>query len=288
MFRVVTAALDAGYRSFDSAKKYGNEQGLGLALTRSGIPREEVFVTTKLWSDDQGHDAALRAFDTSFNLLGLDYVDLYLIHLPAPSLGLYVETWLALEEIYRSDRVRAIGVANFAVHHIEEILKVCSIVPAVNQVELHPRLQQKELRALHADHGIATEAWGPLARGLVLDHPSITSIAARHDATPAQIVLRWHLQNGTIVIPKSKDPVRTRQNLEAAALAPLDEEELAEIDALDVGARTGPDFEEFIDGTEGADVYQPRFNEMIQQFEESRVVAGERPDSSGAGREGRP
>ncbi|MDX3355174.1 aldo/keto reductase [Streptomyces sp. ME01-24h] len=237
----VATALEAGYRSIDTAALYQNESGTGRAIAASGIPREELFVTTKLWNTDQGHDNALRAFDTSLRKLDLDYVDLYLIHWPTPARGLYLETWRALEKIHADGRARAIGVSNFPVAQLQHLLDEGGVVPAVNQVELHPHLPQGELRAFHAGHGIATEAWSPLGQGRgLLDEPALAAVAGKHGRTPAQVVLRWHLQLGNVVIPKSVTPARIRENIDVFGFE-LDGEDLAAIDALDNGGRLGPD-----------------------------------------------
>ncbi|MFK0097874.1 aldo/keto reductase [Streptomyces sp. NPDC091040] len=233
-------ALDAGYRSIDTAAVYGNERGVGRAIADSGLPREELFVTTKLWNADQGYDQALTAFDASLEKLGLDHVDLYLIHWPTPARDLYVETYKALEKILADGRARAIGVSNFQVPHLRRLMEHTGAVPAVNQVELHPGLQQAELRAFHAEHGIATEAWSPLAQGAVLEDEAITRIAQANGVTPAQVVLRWHLATGNIVIPKSVTPARIRQNLDVFGFE-LTATDLADLAALDRGLRTGPD-----------------------------------------------
>ncbi len=237
----VSAALAAGYRSIDTASLYGNEGGTGKALRESGIPREELFVTTKLWNTDQGHDVALRAFDDSLERLGLDHVDLYLIHWPVPAKDLYVQTWRALAEIHDSGRAKAIGVSNFEPEHLTRLFEETGVVPAVNQIELHPRLQQPELRCFDAEHGIVTEAWSPLGRGNgVLDDPVVRKVAAKHGKTPAQVVLRWHLQLGNVVIPKSVTPSRIRENIDVFDFS-LDEEDLAQIQRLETGTRVGPD-----------------------------------------------
>ena len=233
-------ALDAGYRSIDTAAVYGNERGVGRAIADSGLPREELFVTTKLWNADQGYDQALTAFDASLEKLGLDHVDLYLIHWPTPARDLYVETYKALEKILADGRARAIGVSNFQVPHLRRLMEHTGTVPAVNQVELHPGLQQAELRAFHAEHGIATEAWSPLAQGAVLEDEAITRIAQANGVTPAQVVLRWHLATGNIVIPKSVTPARIRQNLDVFGFE-LSANDLADLAALDRALRTGPD-----------------------------------------------
>ncbi|GAA1680162.1 aldo/keto reductase [Kribbella yunnanensis] len=236
----VTAALEAGYRSIDTATAYQNEAGVGKALVASGIDRDELFVTTKLWNADQGYDKALQAFDQSLGLLGLDYLDLYLIHWPAPDLDLYVDTWRALSQLLADGRVRAIGVSNFQPHHLDRLNELAGITPAVNQVELHPFLQQDEVRAYGADFGIRTEAWSPLAKGgSLLTDPVIEALASKHERTPAQVVLRWHLQLGNIVIPKSVTPARIKENLNVFDFE-LSDEDLATITPLDRDERTGP------------------------------------------------
>ncbi|GHF82939.1 aldo/keto reductase [Streptomyces thermodiastaticus] len=240
----VTAALEAGYRSIDTAAVYGNETGVGRALSASGLPREELFVTTKLWNTDQGYDATLKAFDASLSKLGLDYVDLYLIHWPTPARDLYRESWKAIAKLAEEGRIKAAGVSNFQPAHLRRLLQDSDLVPAVNQVELHPGLQQKELRGVHAELGIATEAWSPLAQGAVLKDEAITAIAERHGKSPAQVVLRWHLQLGNIVIPKSVTPARIRENIDVFDFT-LSDDETAAIAALDRGMRTGPDPDTF-------------------------------------------
>ncbi|MFJ3615049.1 aldo/keto reductase [Streptomyces hydrogenans] len=240
----VSSALEAGYRSLDTAAIYGNEAGVGKALAASGISREELFVTTKLWNADQGHDATLRAFDDSLAKLGLDYVDMYLIHWPTPARDLYKETWKAIEKLVADGRVRAAGVSNFQPDHLKRLIDGADLVPAVNQVELHPGLQQNELRAAHAELGIATEAWSPLAQGAVLGDEAVTVIAGRHGKSPAQVVLRWHLQLGNIVIPKSVTPERIRQNLDVFDFT-LTDDEMAALAGLDRDLRTGPHPDQF-------------------------------------------
>ncbi|MEU8621602.1 aldo/keto reductase [Streptomyces sp. NPDC048623] len=235
----VSSALEAGYRSIDTAAIYGNEAGVGRALATSGIAREELFVTTKLWNADQGYDAALRAFDDSLAKLGLDYVDLYLIHWPTPARDLYRDSWRALERLAEEGRIRAAGVSNFQPKHLRRLMDGATLTPVVNQIELHPALQQSELRAFHGEHRIATEAWSPLAQGAVLDDPAIVAIAAAHGKSPAQVVIRWHLQLGNIVIPKSVTPARIRANFDVFDFV-LSDEELAAIAGLDRGLRTGP------------------------------------------------
>ncbi|WP_381568110.1 aldo/keto reductase [Streptomyces eurythermus] len=235
----VSSALKAGYRSIDTAAIYGNESGVGRALADSGIAREDLFITTKLWNADQGYDATLKAFDTSLTKLGLDYVDLYLIHWPTPARDLYRESWKAIEKLVAEGRIRAAGVSNFQPDHLKRLLADSELVPAVNQIELHPGLQQGELRAVHAELGIATEAWSPLAQGAVLKDEAITTIAARHGKSPAQVVLRWHLQLGNVVIPKSVTPARIRENLDVFDFT-LTDDEMTAIAGLDRDLRTGP------------------------------------------------
>ncbi|MGW1176999.1 aldo/keto reductase [Kitasatospora sp. NPDC002543] len=240
----VASALEAGYRSIDTAAIYGNETGVGRALAASGVARRDLFVTTKLWNADQGYDATLRAFDASLAKLGLDYADLYLIHWPTPARDLYLDSWRAIERLAEEGRIRAAGVSNFQPAHLQRLLDNSPLVPAVNQVELHPGLQQAELRAFHAEHGIATEAWSPLAQGAVLSDPAITAIAERTGKSPAQVVLRWHLQLGNIVIPKSVTPARIRQNLDVFDFE-LTEQDMAAIAAGDRDLRTGPHPDQF-------------------------------------------
>ncbi|MDT0266421.1 aldo/keto reductase [Streptomyces sp. DSM 44915] len=240
----VGQALAAGYRSIDTAAIYGNEEGTGRALASSGLPRDELFVTTKLWNTDQGYDTALAAFDRSLEKLRLDYVDLYLIHWPAPAHDLYVESWKALEKILADGRARAVGVSNFKPKHLRRLLDETQIVPALNQIELHPNFQQAESRAFHEELGILTEAWSPLGSGKgLLDDPELARIAAKHGRTPAQVVLRWHLQLGNVVIPKSVTPSRITENFDVFGFA-LDDEDLAAIGALDTPNRVGADPDE--------------------------------------------
>ncbi|GAB4100116.1 aldo/keto reductase [Sinomonas halotolerans] len=239
--RLAAEALAAGYRSLDTAAMYGNEEGVGRAVARAveaGMHREEVFVTTKVWNTDHGYDAALRAFERSRAALGLDVVDLLLIHWPCPARGLYTETYRALETLLAEGRVRAIGVSNFQPEHVRRLVDECTVVPAVNQIELHPYLQQHGLRELHAELGISTEAWSPLARGHVLDDPVLAEIARAHGVTTAQAVIRWHLEEGRIVIPKASDPERIRSNADVFGFA-LTEEERWRIASLDRGFRSG-------------------------------------------------
>lgn len=235
----VAAALEAGYRSIDTAAIYGNEAGVGRALAESGIERDELFVTTKVWNSDQGFDTTLRAFDASLDKLGLDRLDLYLIHWPTPERGLFVDTWRALERLLDEGRVRAIGVSNFEPAHLDRLIAETGTVPAVNQVELHPALQNRATVAANARHGIVTEAWSPLAQGAVLGEASVTAIAARLGVTPAQVVLRWHLQQGRVVIPKSVTPARITENFDLFGFE-LTDDDLVAIDALERDGRTGP------------------------------------------------
>jgi len=238
---VVSTALEVGYRSIDTAAAYQNEEGVGRAIASSPLARDEIFVTTKLWNAHHGYDRALRAFDASAQRLGLDTVDLYLIHWPVPAADRYVETWKALEKLAADGRARAIGVSNFAVEYLRRLVDETATVPAVNQVELHPYFQQTDLRAEHAELGIATEAWSPLGQGgALLSDPTITRLADRHGVTPAQVVLRWHLQLGNIVIPKSANPARMRQNLDVFGFE-LSAEDLSAIADLETGKRIGPD-----------------------------------------------
>lgn len=237
----VAHALAAGYRLIDTAKLYGNEAGVGRAVRASGLPREDVYVTTKIWNEDHGRERTLRAFDASVERLGLGVPDLFLIHWPIPGQDLYSETWSTLVELRDAGRVRSVGVSNFQPAHLARIIADSGVTPVVNQVELHPYLQQRALREVHAELGIATEAWSPLGRDTgLLDDPVLVAIAARHGVTPAQVVLRWHLDIGNIVIPKSVTPSRIQANLDVFDFA-LTEEDLQEIAGLDRGARIGPD-----------------------------------------------
>ncbi|QUH03730.1 aldo/keto reductase [Saccharopolyspora erythraea] len=237
----VSTALRAGFRSIDTATAYRNEAAVGRAIAESGIPREELFVTTKLWNTHQGYDSTLRAFDSSLSELGLDHVDLCLIHWPMPGRDLYAQTWKAFEKLHADGLVRSIGVSNFHIAHLRRLFDEPGVVPAVNQIELHPRLQQYGLRAFHAEHGIATEAWSPLGRAQgLLDSPAITEPAARHGRSPAQIVLRWHLQLGNITIPRSRTPSRIQENIDVFDFE-LSGDDMEALAGLELGARIGPD-----------------------------------------------
>jgi 2,5-diketo-D-gluconate reductase A len=241
----VGLALRTGYRLIDTAAAYGNETQVGAAVRASGLPRDEVFVTTKVWNNNQGRDEARRAFDKSIGRLDLGDIDLYLIHWPAPMNDRYVETWETLVDLQREGRARSIGVSNFEIEHLERIIDATGVVPAVNQVELHPWLQQEELRAFHADRGIVTEAWSPLARGgELLDDETLTEIAGQHGKTTAQVVLRWHLQLGSVVIPKSVTPSRIEENF-AIFDFELADDDMGAIGGLERGERIGPDPNQF-------------------------------------------
>jgi 2,5-diketo-D-gluconate reductase A len=243
----VTSALDSGYRLVDTAAGYGNERGVGEAVRRSGIPRDEIFVTTKLANSDHGYDNAMRAFDTSLSELGFETVDLYLVHWPLPAHDLYVETWQALQKLAEDGRARAIGVSNFTPDHLQRLLDEADVVPAVNQVELHPYLQQADLRAFDARHDIATEAWSPLGQGKsLLDDPRLVAVADRVQRTTAQVVLRWHLQLGNVVIPKSVTPERIAANIDVFDFT-LTDDDMSTISALETGERMGPDPDTFND-----------------------------------------
>ncbi|PTT61369.1 aldo/keto reductase [Arthrobacter sp. HMWF013] len=235
----VSHALAAGYRSIDTAAIYGNEAGTGRAIAESGIDRGELFITSKLWVADLGYDSTLAAFDASLARLGLDYLDLYLIHWPAPSTDRYLDSWRALEKLLADGKVRAIGVSNFLPEHLQKLIGLGGTVPAVNQIELHPALQQRDTVAFNTAHGIATEAWSPLAQGSVLADPSVTDIAHGHGVTPAQVILRWHLQQGRIIIPKSVTPQRIKDNLDVFGFD-LAADEIAVMDGLERDGRTGP------------------------------------------------
>ena len=239
--KAVKAAIDAGYRSIDTAAIYRNEEGVAAGIRAGGVPREQLFITTKLWNDRHGARNALKAFDESLRRLQLEYVDLYLIHWPAPHANLYVETWRALQEVKSSGRARSVGVSNFKVPHLERIIGETGIVPSINQIELHPRFQQQAQREFHARHKIVTESWSPLGQGRAMKDPLIAGIAAKHGRTPAQVALRWHIQNGLVAIPKSVTPARIVENFDVFGFE-LTQEDMAKIATLDNNrGRIGPD-----------------------------------------------
>ena len=239
--QAIKDALKAGYRSIDTAKAYGNEEGVGQAIRDGGVPREELFVTTKVWNSDQGYESTLEAFEESRRRLGLDVVDLYLVHWPVK--GKYKETWRAMEKLYNDGKVRAIGVCNFHIHHLEDLMKDAVIKPMVNQVEYHPLLSQTELRQFCQEQGIVLEAWSPLMQGN-LDIPAITELAEKHGKTAAQIVLRWDLQHGVVTIPKSTRESRIRENADLFDFE-LSPEDMAKLDGLNQDQRFGPDPDNF-------------------------------------------
>jgi diketogulonate reductase-like aldo/keto reductase len=241
----VGEALQYGYRHVDTAAAYRNERGVGEAVADSGVAREDVFVTTKCWNDDQGYEEALQAFAGSADRLGLGAVDLYLIHWPVPAHDRYVDTWRALVELREQGRARAVGVSNFQPAHLRRVIEETGVTPAINQIELHPYFQQAELRRVHAELGIVTEAWSPLAQGAVLDDPAIVAIAEAHGKTAGQVVIRWHLQLGNVVIPKSVTPARIAENFDVFDFE-LSGGEMEAIEDLDAGRRTGPDPDLFV------------------------------------------
>jgi 2,5-diketo-D-gluconate reductase A len=240
--RAVSVAIDSGYRLIDTAAVYGNEEGVGRAIAASNVPREELFITTKLWNADQGYDNTLNAFEKSISRLGLNYVDLYLIHWPVPAKDKYIDTWRALEKLYADGKIRAIGVSNFTVEYLEKLLNETTIVPAVNQIELHPRMTQGRLRAYCAHNDIAIESYSPLGGtgGDLLDEPTLTKLADTYGKSPAQIVLRWHIQHGLIVIPKSVTPERIKQNIDVFDFE-LSDDDMTTIDHLNTDTRIGSD-----------------------------------------------
>ena len=240
--RAVGWALDAGYRHIDTATIYSNEAGVGRAVAAHATPRDEIFVTTKVWNTDQGHQRTLDAFEASLRRLDTDYVDLYLVHWPRPIL--IEETWRAMEEIYADGRTRAIGVSNFMIHHLDQLLEIAEVPPAINQVEFHPHLQQPDLVRYCEEAGIAFEAWSPLKRGQMLDDPTLMSIASRHGVTTTQVILRWDLQRGIVTIPKSVTKERIESNADLFGFA-LDDDEMQSVDGLDRADRTGPHPDDF-------------------------------------------
>ncbi len=232
-------ALQIGYRHIDTAAVYGNERQTGRAVAESGMPRDELYLVTKLWNADQGYESTLAAFDASMQRLGIDCLDLYLVHWPVSGLNKYVDTFKAFAHLRDQGRIRSIGVSNFEPEHLNVLIDATGIVPAVNQVELHPRLPQTELREAHARLGIATEAWGPLGQGSLLSHPTITAVADGCGRTPAQVLIRWHIQLGNIVIPKSVTPKRIASNFDVFDFE-LSKNDMASISSLDDGNRMGP------------------------------------------------
>lgn len=243
----VGTALDSGYRLIDTAAAYGNEEGVGRAIAGSGVPRDEIFVTTKVWNNDHGYDKTLKAFDASRSRLGLDVLDMYLIHWPTPARDNFGPTWEALEKIYAEGQARAVGVCNFTATHLRQLLAMASVVPAVNQIELHPGFPQNESQDFHSRHGIVTEAWSPIGAGKgLLDDPAVAKLAAAHGVSPAQAVLRWHIQMGNVAIPKSVTPERIRSNIDVFGFQ-LTEEEVAVLSGLGTNQRLGPDPDQFND-----------------------------------------
>ncbi len=242
VIEAVKTAIQNGYRSIDTAALYGNEEGVGQAIKESGVPRQELFITTKVWNSDQGYDSTLQAFETSLNKLGLDYLDLYLIHWPGKDK--YKETWKALEKLYKDGRVRAIGVSNFKIHHLEDLMSSAEIKPMVNQVEYHPHLTQKELLAFCQREGIQLEAWSPLKQGQLLNDPTINKLAEKYQKSSAQIILRWDLQNKVVTIPKSIKEQRIIENANIFDFE-LSAEDMEEIDGLNKDERVGPDPDTF-------------------------------------------
>jgi 2,5-diketo-D-gluconate reductase A len=242
--KATTTALEVGYRHIDTAQMYGNEREVGLAVRESGIPRDEVFVTSKLNNNRLERDDIVRSFDASLTDMGFEYLDLFLVHWPLPGVSDYVARWKAMEEIYADGRVTAIGVSNFQPHHLRDLFASSEVRPAVNQIEVHPYLSQEELRAFDADHGIVTEAWAPIAKGKVADDAVIRGIAEQVGRTPAQVTLRWHLQRGDVVFPKSVTRARVEENF-AIFDFELDESAMSAISALNRNERTGPNPDEF-------------------------------------------
>lgn len=242
---VVKNAIDLGYRSIDTAAIYGNEAGVGRGIAASNVKREELFIATKLWNEQHGHDIAKIAFKESLEKLGLDYVDLYLIHWPVPKVGLFVEAWESMIQLRDEGRAKSIGVCNFNINHLEKLLDETGVLPVVNQIELHPNFQQAELREFHAEQGIITEAWSPLGRGRLFNDPTLGAIAHKHQRSVAQVMIRWHTQLGNMVIPKSVNVARQQENLHVFDFT-LDAEDMAAIAALDMpDGRSGPDPELF-------------------------------------------
>ena len=238
-------ALAVGYRHLDSAAVYANEAEAGAALAKSGLAREDVYVTTKLWNPDHGYDEAMRAFDTSMTKMGLEQLDLYLIHWQCAQHGKFIDTWRALIDLQKSGRVKSIGVSNFKEPALRQLIDVTGVIPVLNQIELHPWLPQLDMRAVHAEYGIATESWSPLASGQLINDPTLAGIAAKHGKSTAQVMIRWHLQQGLIVLPKSVTPSRIAENIDVFAFE-LDADDMATIAGMENGHRTGPDPDDFL------------------------------------------
>ncbi|MCM3164056.1 aldo/keto reductase [Metabacillus litoralis] len=240
----VLAAIKAGYRSIDTAAVYGNEEGVGKAIAECGVSREELFITSKVWNADQGYDETISAFEESLRKLQLDYLDLYLIHWPVPAQGKYIDTWKALEELYKDGKIRAIGVSNFKEHHLQDLIDQAEVKPMVNQVEYHPRLTQEGLHKFCKEHQIQLEAWSPLMQGQLLDEPTLVEIAQKYNKSTAQIILRWDLQNEVVTIPKSIKPHRIEENANIFDFT-LSEDDMKKISSLNQDKRVGPDPDEF-------------------------------------------
>jgi len=238
-------ALRVGYRHLDSAAVYANEAEAGAALAKSGLAREDVYVTTKLWNPDHGYDEAMRAFDTSMTKMGFEQLDLYLIHWQCKQHGKFIDTWRALIDLHKSGRVKSIGVSNFKEPALRQLIDATGVIPVLNQIELHPWLPQLDMRAVHAEYGIATESWSPLASGQLIDDPTLAAIAAKHSKSTAQVMIRWHLQQGLIVLPKSVTPSRIAENIDVFGFE-LDDEDMATIAGMENGHRTGPDPDDFL------------------------------------------
>jgi 2,5-diketo-D-gluconate reductase A len=241
---LVKNAVDAGYRRIDTAALYGNEAEIGQGVRECGLAREELFITTKIWNDRQGYDEALVAIDESLNRLNIDYVDMLLIHWPCPTQNLFVETWAAFQEAQKGGKIRGIGVSNFQPAHLEKLIAAGGTIPALNQVEMHPGLQQSDVRAFDAKHGIATEAWSPLARGIFADNEQLESIASAHNKSITQVIIRWHIQLGNLVIPKTSNADRLAENIDVFDFE-LNQEQMKTIASLDSGMRTGLNPDEF-------------------------------------------
>ncbi|WP_112182321.1 MULTISPECIES: aldo/keto reductase [Paraliobacillus] len=240
----VTSALEHGYKSIDTAAAYKNEEGVGKALAKSGVPREELFITSKLWNGDQGYESTLNAFESSLQKLGLDYLDLYLIHWPVPAEGKFKDSWRAMEKLYKQGKIRAIGVSNFKEHHLDELIKDAEVVPMVNQVEFHPHLDQKSLRDYCKKHSIQIEAWSPLKQGELLDDPTLKKIADKYEKTTAQVIIRWDLQSEVITIPKSVKEHRIVANADVFDFE-LSQADMNTINGLNKDERVGPDPDTF-------------------------------------------